>query len=243
MNLMEAYGIQAITDDGFFSDVYNLTYGSTDALPFMTTEYEAQSIDFIYYFKRSGDKYVSSVISKIISEELTGQQRVAIAQAFVTMFGDTLKQAWAAYTAEYDVTEPYHITESTTYEHSGSSGVDYTGTISDAHTGTVTDVASDVTTDNTVFGFNSGSTGKPSSSSEQNGTTTRTNGDTITKTFNNSNDGEESASDTLEVTKSGNLGVTDFSTLISREIELRNLNFFTNTLFPMVDKYLTLPIY
>ena len=241
MNLMEAYGITNLLDLGFFSDVFGVTFGTSDAFPFLEDERSASLIDYVYYFKRSGDKYVSDLISKVTDTELTGQQRVAIAEAFVKLYGDSIIKAWNAYTASYDVTAPYHIAENTQYEHTGGSSMNYDGTIADAHTGTVTDVATAVTSDTTIYGFQAD--GKPSSSTKDNGTTTRTHGDTITKTFNNSNTGEDSANDKLGVTKSGNLGVTDTSTLISREIELRNLNFFNNTLFPLVDKFLTLPIY
>ena len=207
----------------------------------------ASALDIAYHGGRSGDKYVSPLVNKIMDgDTLTTTEKTLIATSIMAVYNGNWAKEYATRSFEYNPIENYSMTETMTndetvteYGHVNTRDIDTDHTKSGTET-----ITPNLETDNSVYGFNSSSP-VPSGESSQTGTnetaynTTDADDGTITDT--------ESGSDThtrnYEMTRAGNIGVTTSQQMITSERELWIWNFFNDVVFPDVDKVLTLKIY
>lgn len=207
----------------------------------------ASELDVIYHGSRSGDKYVSPLVNKIMDgDTLTDTEKNLIATSILAVYGVSWGKEYATRSFEYNPIENYSMTETMTddetvieYGHVNTREIDTDHTKSGTET-----ITPDLATDNAVYGFNSAAA-VPSGNATQTGTnetaydTTDADDGSITDT--------ESGSDThtrnYEMTRAGNIGVTTSQQMIQSERELWIWNFFDDVVFPDIDKILTLKIY
>lgn len=208
-----------------------------------------ESIENMYFFMHSGDKFISPYVEKYIKIANTlGEAVLYMAKDFWYTYRQQLFKQWENFTREYDPANNYSVHEVTHYDHTGGSDSTDSGTDTVTKNGSVSESGA-VTTSNKVWSFDStqhdfdettvekgaaGTSGIP---------TTTFNNVADSKTYGKRTDFNESADDDLTTDKSGVLGVSSISQLVQADIELWKRNFFTTIFFPMLDKVLTLSIY
>lgn len=150
---------------GIFSDLQN--YG----VPWKDKDIN-HDLDISYHGNHSGDKIVSVIIDKLLSDDGTLSQvnRNNIASAIFAMYGDNWRHLWDTTIQEYnllDNTDAY-ITETTTSEentdtnnsgtNTGTVTHDISGDDTTTNTGTITTEGAsneNTTNNNSIYGFNS----------------------------------------------------------------------------------------
>lgn len=225
-------------------------YLSTFTPPWVST-INSLELDLIYHGGNSGWKIPSPFVRNIISDEIIlDTDRDNIAACAMALNGDNWKRMWDALQIEYKAIDNYSMeekmTDNKTVRTYGKSTT-RTDDLSHAHTGTDTRTPSiTVTTDNSVYGFNSAT---PSPSSKVVDTTTGNDsteyGNTLkdTGTVTNTDSGEDSDTNNYTLKRSGNIGVTTSQQMLESEYELRKKNYFSNVVFRDLDTLLTLQIY
>lgn len=159
----------------------------------------AKSLDTEYYYNHSNEKWISPMFEKLIDLN-GGVIDTTLMNKLVSIinlkFGDKWNRLHDAFiNAVYNPIENYSMVETT-------------------------EVDSDVSTNNNIYGFNSGAAVPVS---EQNVTANRLNNVT-------------------EVNRSGNIGVTTSQQMLESEIKLREWNFFEQ-MMKDVDSVLCLQLY
>lgn len=235
-NLMEMWRIESLTDYGIVKLLYDIINGEVpvepgEALPILSTESIAKSIDNYYYFGWSGDKWSSPLVEKINNvDEL--HMPGNIARMFWDAHGDELLRQWELFRKEYDPLASYDVHEETGYEHEGSGSLDKNGKDTRTKKGKIT------TTDS-VWGVNSASNVNSDKSEVDYGTT----GVIDELSYASGNTTTDTASDELTVHKYGNLGTTSLTKLLKDDIEMWQWDFYTRFFFPAIDSMIALPIY
>lgn len=213
---------------------------------------DSLELDLIYHGGYSGNKITSPFVDNIVSEDMIiDTDRENIASCAMALYGDNWNRMWDALQAQYEPIENYSMVEIMTDNktvHTYGKSTTRTDDLSHARTGTDTRTPSlTVTTDNSVYGFNSGAT--PSPSSKVTDTTTGTDatqyGNTLkdTGTVTNADSGEDTDTNNYTLKRSGNIGVTTSQQMLESEYELRKKNYFNEIVFADLDKLLTLSIY
>ena len=243
-------------------------FSALQALPVpWQSEAIAQSLDFIYHGNRSGGKFVSPMVHEFSDDDpLSSQDKAAIAQSALSVFGVSWRKIYATMSEQYDPIENYSMTETltndvTTDEHGHV--VTRTDDLSHSKTGTETDTP-DITeettpdletgTDNSIYGFNSTD---PVPTGEQ--TTKQTGTNTLKRTGTNEkeydttdidegtqtieNSGRDVHTRNYTLRRSGNVGVTTSQQMLESERKLWLWSFFYDVVFPDLDRVLTLSIY
>lgn len=206
-----------------------------------------RQVENYYYFSWSGDKYISPLIEKFYDEHLGITHETEIAQMFYATHNMKLTKLWSDYAAEYEAVNPYDVHEELDYLHSGQNEVSNSGNDTNVRTGSIGERGT-VRDTRQVFPYD-GNTPK----NESIVTSVRgVDGGDVTTTFNNVTDtfthgktssGTDSATDDLDTHKYGNLGILPMARILGEDIELWKMDFYTTILFPMLDRFLTLPIY
>lgn len=248
-NLMKVYEITTLASKGFFWDLVQAIslQGGTAALPEFLPDVEtAELLDRYYYFVHSGDKIPSKILRLNYDEEqgISETNRVEIAASFWGIMKEQLLRLWEIYTAEYDPLSPYDVHEETDYTHGNISTVEDDGTVETGYGGSTTDqmTAHNVTAN--IYGFDSGNTPVGDTTGTEDYTVTHTFNQRIdTKTLDTTKTSRDNSTDDLDTHKYGTLGTMPIGDLLGREIETWKWNFYLGTLFPAVDKMLTIPIY
>lgn len=213
---------------------------------------ESSVLDLIYHGEMSGDKTISPLIRKLMTDgELSDESKTAIATAAVSIYANTWNREYAVLSAEYAPIENYNSIETMEdditeieYDHS----VERTPDLTHVKSGSEVDEPDVInTTDGYVYGFNSTD---PVPADQQittpEGTLTHTFED-VTETESGTETSATSGKDThthnYTLTRKGNIGVTTSQQMLQSEIDLWRWNYFYDIVFPSLDKLLTIPIY
>lgn len=212
------------------------------------------SLDILYY-SMSGDKTVSSVISKRLGDDghLSNANRLAIANALFTLFSVKWSKLYETLSFEYDPIENYRMVEeeTTSSSHANTSTdsgtIDRDATNSRTDSGTIDSDGTTADTSNKVYGFNSSdAVNSDDSITTVDSTETHdlTFGETVDETVTHDLTFTDETYDSggRSLTRSGNIGVTTSQQMISSERDLWNWNYFS-TVFNDIDSVLTLPVY
>ena len=151
---------------GIFSILQTFT-----ALPWAEEDI-ASELDIMYHGSRSGDKFVSPLINKIMDGDiLTTTEKTLIATSIMAVYSGNWAKEYATRSFEYNPIENYSMTETMTndetvteYGHVNTRDIDTDHTKSGTET-----ITPNLETDNSVYGFNSSSP-VPSGESTQTGT-------------------------------------------------------------------------
>lgn len=215
------------------------TGGIFSALDFFSVPWKntvnAELIDLQYYGNVSGEKIISPLVYKNLSEgKLTTTKQALIASMIFSMFGTNWTKEWNTLSMQYDPIANYDMTETMTDDETVTEyGKTHT------KTGTETDAPNlTVSTSDTVHGFNS-SNAVPTDARSQ-GTS---GSDITTYDTSDADSGEDTQTRNYELTRKGNIGVTSSQQLLESERNLWMWNYFLDVVFPDVDKILTIPIY
>lgn len=218
-----------ITGDGIFSALQLLD------VPWKDSDISG-SLDLIYYGDVSGDKYISPMVNKMLSDngDLSADNVTQIAQSIYNLFINNWSKLWNTLSFEYDPIQNYSMVERMTDDET----VTEYGR-SHAKTGSESDDRD--RTDNTidgVYGFNSSN---PSNSDKSDVTIADNNVHSYNIT--DADTGSDTETRNYELRRSGNIGVTTSQQMIQSERDLWVWNYFTDVVFPDLDRILTIQIY
>lgn len=255
------------TGDGVFTDLnaFDVPWKLED-----TTENTKviHSLNYAYHGNHSGDKNISPVVYKFLSDEVA-TPRAKLADTLFIMFGDKWARLWDAIHAEYNPIENYDLREVET-------PAEVTHTITPAET-TTTETPAETT--HTITPAETTDTTKPAKTVNENEvsafnssnyvdnmktTTTGDDNDKGTSVFTVDTAGSDkievdtagntkvevdaagtdvfTVQNERELYRHGNIGIQSATDLLKREIELRQWNYF-NGVFNDIDTLLTLSIY
>lgn len=248
------------TGVGIFSKLQSL------AVPWQG-ETISNELDFEYHGNISGDKIISPLVRKYISDETpTTEEYTAIAETIFALYALKWGKLWETMYFEYDPIENYSMREDMkddeTVTEYGKTRT-RTDNLTHSKTGTETDTPNltdtqtsnlTKTTESKISGFNSvtsspadditeSSTG--TATLQRTGTNTRTynTGDSNTGTQTDADTGSDTQTRNYTLTRRGNIGVTTSQQMIESERALWMWDFFHTVVFPDVDRVLTLQIY
>lgn len=212
-----------------------------------------------YYFGHSGSKLISPMLdfyctdyTTHVFDALTAENRAFIAGMLYAMYSAKWNHLYSLLTLQYnpvtnyDMTESESITRETTASGTDTGTVKNTGTDTLERTGTVdTDTSGSV--EDSIFGFNS-SAGVDSNARENSNSSIVTNDTTdeqtknLTETRDLVNSAESEYSESRELSRSGNIGVTTTQQMIKSEIDLWQWQFFEGVCKD-IDAVLCLSVY
>ena len=211
----------------------------------------ATLLDTEYYGNISGDKIVSPLVRKKLSDgELSAANQAVIAEVIFTLFGANWDKEWETLSQQYDPIANYDMTEIMTDDETVIEyGKTEDTTTGNTHTKTGTETetpAVSITTDDSVYGFNS-SLDVPSNKRSETPTGTNETEYDLSEGDNGSIGVELGGSDThtrnYTLTRQGNIGVTTTQQLLQSERDLWKWNFYNDVVFPDVDRVLTIQTY
>lgn len=206
-------------------------------------------VENYYYFSWSGDKYISPLIEKFYDEHLGITHETDIAQMFYATHNMKLTKLWNDYAVEYEAKNPYDVHEELDYLHSGQNEVTNSGNDTNVRTGNIEESGT-VQDTRQVYPYDGNNPKNESVITSVKGGSVGV--DKPKTTFNNVTDsfthgkkstGIDAAVDDLDTHKYGNLGILPMARILGEDIELWKMDFYTTILFPMLDRFLTLPIY
>ena len=208
-------------------------------------------LDTEYYGNISGDKIVSPLVRKKLSDgELSAADQATIANVIFTLFSVSWEKNWNTLSEQYDPIANYDMTEIMTDDETVIEyGKTEDTTTGNTHTKTGTETetpAVSVTTDDSVYGFNS-SNDVPTNKREE--TPSGTNeieydtSDVDSGSVGTDYGGSDTHTRNYTLTRRGNIGVTTSQQLLQSERDLWKWNFFMDVVFPDVDRVLTIEIY
>lgn len=225
------------------------------------------SLDMEYIGNISGNKYISPLLSKIMSSDiLTTDELSSIAKLIYDLNILNWRKEWATLNLEYDPIENYNsveimkdditkIDKGTTHTRTDNTSHAKTGT--DTNTPDITELRTPNLTNSgtdSVSGFNSDNlVVSAGNTAQQTGTeSVRTSGNTRfdyntterdTGTVTDTDEGSDTHTRNYELTRKGNIGVTTSQQMIEAERELYMWNYFYSVVFPAIDRVMTIPIY
>ena len=217
MKLIETINISSgVIQDGIFGKIRSIDSAKETPLFPWLTEYIAVTLDDIYYFEHSADKYISAYFKRMKKFEEDGiitNAITRIATAIIDKFSNKWISLYNAFIdTKYNPLENYNMKQKET-----------------PNVTRTKNVKSDVTVKNDVYGFNS--TNKvPQSESNTSG-----------ESLNNEETDKETGTRDLE--RSGNIGVTTSQQMLQSEIDLRDGYNFYNDIMSDVDSMLCLLVY
>lgn len=237
--LLEVYKDMAVTGSGgIIMQLWSvIETGHQEDYPYLNfTSQQIKRLDDYYYLAHSGDKLASPYLEKISTIEIPNivHWSLEVAHSFWMIHKDELDRQWALFQKEYDPLASYDVHEETGYEHEGGGSLTKTGSDTRKKTGKIT------TTDS-AWGLNSSTDVDADKSVTEYGEGQTPMQDELV--YDSSNETTDTASDTLDVHKYGNLGTTSLTKLLKDDIELWMWDFYERIFFPTVDKHIALPIY
>lgn len=209
-------------------------------------------LDLQYYGNVSGEKTISPLVYKNLDDsgKLSESKQTLIASMIFKLYGANWIKEWATLSKQYDPIANYDMTEimeddETVIEYGKTE--DTTTGNTHTKTGTETDTPDvTITTDDSIYGFNSSSASHSNKRVEDPNGTNETEYD-LSETDNGSVGLEQGGSDThtrnYTLTRKGNIGVTTSQQLLQAERDLWMWNYFNDVVFPDVDRVLTIPLY
>jgi len=225
------------------------------------------TLDLLYHGNRSGQKIISPIVESILSDDyLTDVDLNALAVTAFKVYGKNWAKMWETLSFEYNPIENYSMVEQMTNDETVTEygrTTTRTNNLSHMKTGTETDTPNTTetttpnltnTTNTGVHGFNSSEsvpTGTESQTATGTNQVSRTGTDTTTYNTTDADTGTQTDADTgtdthtrnYSLTRSGNIGVTTSQQMIQSERDLWKWNYFTDVVFPDLDKLLTICIY
>lgn len=196
---------------------------------------ELVGLDVEYFGNRSGYKWASPLIDKIaypieerqigVGDETLDARLQWLRQLLKAMYGYEWKKLWDAWKAEYDPIHNYDMVEGI---------VDHTNEHEDKDTETDSKSETNMHTTNSVKPLNS-STFEPLTKSDMDTDTTR-------KKIDNKEgiDRDLNRWETIDKTRSGNVGTLSYQDMLQKEMDLRKNHFF-DIIMADLDKVLTIP--
>lgn len=202
-----------------------------------------ESLDLEYLANRSGSKFCSPLVKKLLGEggTLDESSADAIASILISKYLRNWQRLWATMLAEYNPIHNYNMTETRDLATTDDNVRDYNSTRRD--TGTDTMTHGRITDElDSVYGFNSGDAARPTDTyrTEESGDDVQTKNLTATDVDHRVDDNEGTEHETT--TRAGNIGVTTTQKMIEEERTLWVWNYFEQV-FKDIDRELTLPIY
>ena len=195
---------------------------------------ELQGLDIEYFGNHSGYKMASPLLDKIayrVEERQVGtndpndERMKMLRNALKAMYGYEWQKLWDAWKAQYDPIHNYDMTEGI---------VDHTHEKNDKNTITDSKSETDMKTVNSVKPLNSASM-EPLTQSESDMDTTRLK-------LNNEEVKDDTMNrwETIDKTRSGNIGTLSYQDMLQKEMDLRKNHFF-DIIMTDLDKVLTIP--
>lgn len=259
---MDVYRLQDVTPNtgGIFTSLQTLD------VPWKESNIAAL-LDLEYYGNISGDKIVSPLVRKKLSDgELSAADQLTIATAIFAIYGENWAKEWATLSKIYDPIANYDMEEKLTnditqtaygktHTRTDNTTEQRTDNLTHGKTGTETQ-APQVTkqTHDSTHGFNS-NVGVPTDdrTEQTSGTdtmtynTSETDGGTSTLHNTGSVTGADTGTDTntrnYTLTRKGNIGVTTSQQLLQSERDLWKWVFFDDVVYPDIDRVLTIQTY
>lgn len=225
-------------------DTYDATTGgifsALDSLDVpWKNDIDGVTLDTEYYFNISGQKSLSPLMRRYVP--LTSEKLSTVANLVFYMYRGNWEKLYYTLSLEYNPISNYDMSETETVDNDRTNTRTNTGTQTTAGSNSATGSTSS-NADNNVYGFNSvNSVGDTENDVTASNTTSSTDSHTTTDNLTETETGGENIERTL--TRSGNIGVTTSQQMIQAERDLWLWNFFYNTVFPNIDKVLTLEIY
>lgn len=254
---------------GFFHFLY---YYFAHASPVISCEFlpdagTAELLDMKYHAGFSGNKITSPFVDSFL-DDFDGMQDAyftRFAEIFWKINSENLNRQWEIQKSEYNPLNNYDMTETGHNTHTGMNMYNGANHSETGNTGTdTTRQNTDMTTEtgandssittHTINGFNS-SAGVPADSTQTTDKTQTTgtannnyteveHGLTTTTDGNSNSVATDTDTDNHELTRSGNIGVTTSTQMLTQHAEMWDKwNFYETVLFPAVDRLLTIPMY
>ena len=243
---MDIYRLDDVTPatGGIFTALQSLD------VPWKTDDI-ATALDTEYYGNYSGEKIVSPLIRKKLSDgELSAANQAVIAGMIFTIFGENWTREYATLSEQYDPIANYDMTEIMTDDETVIEyGKTEDTTTGNTHTKTGSETetpAVSMTTNDSVYGFNSNAAVPANTKSE-----TPSGTDQMVYDLSEGDEGsigvEQGGTDThtrnYTLTRKGNIGVTTSQQLLQSERDLWKWNYFLDVVFPDVDRVMTIETY
>ena len=199
------------------------------------THEELVGLDVEYFGNRSGYKWASPLVDKLayrveerqlgVGDDTLDSRLQLIRQVLKSMYGYEWQKLWDAWKAQYDPIHNYDMTEGI---------VDHTHEKNDKNTTTDSKSETDMKTVNSVKPLNSASM-EPLTQSESDMDTTRLK-------LNNEEVKDDTMNrwETIDKTRSGNIGTLSYQDMLQKEMDLRKNHFF-DIIMADLDKVLTIP--
>lgn len=210
----------------------------------------AQSLNRYYYGLHSGDKVISPLLDKlIVGDTITLSEMQIIAKVAHDMFIHRWEKLWFVRDAEYNPINNYDMVENESINDETEYGNTITRTDNLSHAKTGYDTTTpNITTDKTrdIYGFNSSDASNADAETEAVSGTNRTDyhtTDADSGTQTHAQTGTDAKEVTRELTRSGNIGVTTSQQMLESEISLWQWEFFTEVVFPDIDRVMTIKVY
>ena len=206
-----------------------------------------EEVDFDYLYNHSGDKTVSPLIDKLVSNQgqapLENAAIERICKILNARFGTTWQKLYTILSIEYNPIENYSMKEIETPDLVRTETPNITRETDRNQQTDLTVTTNDTNSDDT-YGFNSNSPVPQDTSSGDTTERTQGNADNNKVHETNTEKGIRTHTETgkRELTRSGNIGVTTSQQMIQSEIDLWKWNFF-ETVYADCDKILTCPVY
>lgn len=239
---------------GFFNALVNETYGGTISKWYevfswskdivnglrSSTSSVYQDINFIdddYVYNHASELLIAPLLKQNLgtSEKMDSTTKwVKILQTAYVKYYPKWERLWNVVNAEYNPIENYNMVEQETMP---------TKTIADDFKEeTHNEVNTDLTTNESVYGFNSDNP-VPVSRTNTNGSKVNNYSDQTKSGTSLYNTRTESYDTYRELTRSGNIGVTTSQQMLESEIALWKWNFIQDVIYKDLDDLLTLNIY
>ena len=233
--MSKLYSLHSVTPDtgGIFTALENYDVPWAEDI-------DGSLLDLEYYGNISGDKAISPLVYKnLYCGKLTESKQQLIAGLIFKLYGANWAKEWATLSEQYDPIANYDMTEILSNDITRDTyGKSHTRTDNLTHrkTGTETQAPGvTVTTDESVYGFNSSSASPANHKTEVssgNDTLTHNTTDSDTGTVTDADSGSDSRTRSYTLTRQGNIGVTSSQQLLQSERDLWMWNFMLDVVYP-----------
>lgn len=224
--LSEEYDYQWITDTDNYT-IFRLLASNTDLNDFINDS-NSDTLDADYYMGNSGDKFLSPIHERLLSQLPTKNDAMkTLGNIVYTRFGEKWKNIYNALTTEYNPLENYSMEEIRTPD-------------------LTTDETQNEKTDITVERETEASNSYKGFNAAEPALVNKTEGDETTTTTGAKADNEVSKkieeTGTETKTRSGNIGVTTSQQMLESEFKVRQYDFYKQV-YADIDSVLCLSIY
>lgn len=237
------------------------------SVPWSSTDIPAEQLNLLYYGTYSGEKVIAPLLDVYVENKdyISISEYEKLAQSIYVLYNPYWIKQYNTLSLEYNPIENYSMKETENLDHTvtygeqilkdnnlSSTNIATNIDTNNLHTEMVSGIT--VTTNANIAGFNSTgyandnqtvATPSGKDTTANTGTVNHSINGTITNTgtITDTHSGSDNTVDVKELKRSGNIGVTTSQQMLQSERDLWIWNFFTNIVFPNIDKVLTCPIY